>query len=102
MIESADELPLARFRQSDAAEPLAPPLPYGKFLVGSVQVAQQLENVATQMKTLLMHAPEPDLQGADALHTSVVTSIAYSPIGSRKQQRRPRTNSEPPKNFYWA
>ncbi|HEV2508636.1 hypothetical protein [Bosea sp. (in: a-proteobacteria)] len=57
MIEGADELPLAGFRQSAEAESVAPPLPYGKFLVGSVQAAQLLQNVSAQMQTLLLHAP---------------------------------------------
>lgn len=57
MIESADELPLAGFRQSAEAESLAPPLPDGKFLVGAVEAAQQIQNVAVMMQTLLVHAP---------------------------------------------
>lgn len=58
MIESADELPLAGFRQSAQAASLAPSLPDGgKFLVGAVHASQQLQNVAAQLQTLLTHAP---------------------------------------------
>jgi len=57
MIESAEKIPLAGFRQSPQAESLAPPLPDGKFLVAAVRASQQLQNVAAQIQTLLVHAP---------------------------------------------
>lgn len=67
MVESADELPLAGFRQSADVESLAPPLPDGKFLVGAVHASQQLQNIAAQMQTLLVHAPG-DRDTFTALH----------------------------------
>ncbi len=57
MIESADELPLAGFRQANEAEAAPLPVPDVKFLMRAVEAAQQVRDAAVQMETLLAHAP---------------------------------------------
>jgi hypothetical protein len=57
MIESADEIPLAGFRELAEAQDQQLPLPYRKFLITAAEKAERLHWLASQLHQLITHAP---------------------------------------------